>query len=101
MLSSPLCRKNSSRKHCTLSMQILRLSPWHHPGEWVGEGSELVEAWRISSCPTPTPCPHPHLLPPSFLMKRILFCNPRAILLPPPRSSKPEITLFQPLRVGP
>ena len=34
--------------------------------------------------------PRPHLLPPSFLMKRILFWNTRATLPPPPRSQQLE-----------
>ena len=50
----------------------------------MGGVSELLEARRTSSLPQPpTWSARPHLLPPSFLIKRILFRNPRAILLPP------------------
>ena len=38
----------------------------------------------------PTLSPRPHPVPPSFLMKRILFRNLRAILLPPPHSQHLE-----------
>ena len=49
MLLLHLCRKDSSSKHCASSS--LRPSPRHHPREWVGGGGDLLEAWRMSSCP--------------------------------------------------
>ena len=49
---------------------------------------EEVRCWKPGDSPlalaADSEYPPPHLLPPSFLMKRILFCNPRAMLPPPP-----------------
>ena len=64
------------------------------PGTIVENGwEEEVSCWKPGESP-PAPAsnlsPRPHLLPPSFLMKRILFHNPKAILRNPPQSQKLE-----------